>query len=396
MVGHYSTMSAGSFATLAKNVKQLPAGLVATASSIGPGFAALQKFRNRQWDAAPQDHKDQAEEWETGYYKRHLCQHKNMWVDKDLHTVMSRQDVASIMRWKSDTWKLASVGTPFLLTGGFAAPLLPIWLANDTWQPSTMATTPEAVAEWRKAQDLQRYKHIPASITSYKWWLESTATLTEPQWRPWEELFEKNDVRRDPKCVEGVSQWYERFQPFYRIRRQQARQLGRAMGIPSFPNFGKICLQRRVLDHWELAWNEDMIVMQTNALESMSDEELYDYAWRRYLAPYDKNLNREQLLERVNDYYTALGPNFKTEGKVNNIFTVITYCFGYYNEPAFLENDISELEANDFEGLSQFGKDLFMQRLEFENGPLRDQVEAHSQKKLKEREEKLAALEAEP
>jgi hypothetical protein len=134
--------------------------------------------------------------------------------------------------------------------------------------------------------------------------------------------------------------------------------------------------------------------MKQDLLQTMTDAELYDYAWRRYIAPYDKNLNREQLLERIGDYHTVLGgEKFLETGTACNIYVLTTYCFSHYFEPAYLEGDISELDGNDFENISQWGKDVYLQRLEFENGPLRDQVEAYGQKKIDERAAKLKALE---
>jgi len=316
-----------------------------------------------------------------------------MWVDQDLHTEVSRKELANLIHFKVDSWKMATVSAPVGLTGGYGFIAAPLWLANDTWQPSTMSQTPEALAEWRAAQDLYRYKYAPGCITAFKWWLEMVVHIPEKYHAGWEETFEKNDVRRDPAKIAFMSKMYECFQPFTHMRRQQARMIGRAMGIPTFPTWSKICLHARIREYWELIFNEDFMVRKQNLLATMSDEELYDFAWRRYLAPYDKKLTREQLTQRVEDYFVVLGPDFMTTGQPTSVFVITSYVFGYYNEPAYLEGDIAELDANDFEGMKEFGKDLYLQRLEFENGPLRDQVEAHSQKKLAEIEAKLKAVE---
>jgi hypothetical protein len=386
-------MSVGNLKTLAKNSAQFAPGMVGFFGGLGANLGLLKKFRDRQWNHGPQDLKDMAEAWDTDYWKRGVHQKKNMWVDKELHTEMSRKDVAQLMTFKQDGWKVGSWLAPIALTGGYGLAVLPFWLGNDTWQPSTMPQTEAARKEWLEAQDLYRYKYAPASIVAFHFWLEHNADIPAKYAAGWEELFEKNDVRRDATKIETCNKMYNCFQTFEWIRRQQARMIGRAMGIPTFPTWSKICLQTRIKDYWELAWNEDYMVMSQNLMESMTDEELQDYAWRRYLAPYDKNLTREQLIERCQDYHVVLGGDrFLQTGEATNIFLLTAYCFGHYNEPAFLEGDISELDSNDFENISKWGKDVYLQRLEFENGPLRDQVEAYGQKKIADREAKLKTL----
>lgn len=388
-------MSTGSLPVLVKNAKQLAPGMAAFASSFSANLGLLKKYKDRQYAAAPQEHRDVAEAWDTDYWKRGWCQKKNMWVDKDLDTEMTRKDLAQLMQFKMDSWRVAHWMAPTALTGGYGLVAMPFWLANDTWQPSTMPQTPEALAEWRAAQDLQRYKYCPAAVTTFRWWFEHHAAVPDSYAVGWEELVnERNDVRKNVTEVAKISKMYSGYQTFEWIRRQQCRIIGRAMGLPTFPMWSKICTQTRIKDFWELAWNEDMMVLKNGLLEKMDDAELYDYAWRRYLAPYDKELTREQLLERINDYHVVLGGDkFVESGEAANIFVLTAYCFSHYYEPAYLEGDISELDGNDFENMAQWGKDAYLQRLEFENGPLRDQVEAHSQKKIAEREAKLKALE---
>merc|ERR1712000_282570 len=215
-------------------------------------------------------------------------------------------------------------------------------------------------------QDLYRYKFVQPYRVYWKWMLEMHIDIPEKYHAGWEEMFLKNDQRRDPALIRQTDEFMEHYQKFSLLSRKQIRAVARAMCIPTYPTFGKICLQKRVADYWEIAWNEDYMVLTTpNALAEMSDEELFDYAWRRFLTPYDKNLNREQVLERVNDYH------------------------------AFLGNDFSELESNDYEHLSYWAKDSFVKRLEFENGPLRDQVEAVTQKKIADRQQMLKDVDAE-
>lgn len=391
-------MSAGSFAVFAKNAKNSFAGFGTYFANLGKNLGAIKKMKDRQWTLGPDTVKDQAEYWYEAYWKRHLSQYGNMWIDKELSKEVSQKELRDLCYFKIDSWRILHCGVaPLLCFGGLALPVQSLWFGNDSHIPSTFPQTAEEKKAWYAAQDLYRYKYAPALITNFKWHVEFHVKLPEAGLAAWEELFEKNDVRRNVKTLmPSLHKMYDALQPFHLIRRQQARMIGRAMGIPTFPTWGKICQQKRIADYWELIWNEDYIVMSQGLLKSMSDEDLYDFAWRRYLAPHDKNLSREQVMERVTDYHEFLGgQTFLETQQAPNIFCVISYCMGYYNEPAYLDMDFAELEKNDFEHLSIWAKDAFLQRLEFENGVLRDQVEAHSHKVLAAREAKIKAAEEE-
>jgi hypothetical protein len=258
--------------------------------------------------------------------------------------------------------------------------------------PSTVgATDPAVLNEWRRAQDLYRYKFAPAYLTDFRWVFEMHFGVSQVNSAAWEEMFEKNDTRRNPVKCASLHDMYEVPFPFHHITCKRCRAIVRAMGIPSFPFLGKINGQTRIRDYFEIIFNEDYMVMQPGALQALDDAALFDYAWRRFLAPVDKNLTKAQLLERVQDYHTFLGGDkFLETAKAPNLFVTIAYCMGSYNEPAYLEGDISELDGDDYAHLQGWGRDMFLRRLEFENGPLRDQVEAHSIKSLEERQKKLS------
>ena len=330
--------------------------------------------------------------WYPIYWKRHLGR-PNMFLDRGLKDVMSREEIAEFSRFRYDLYKVVHPFLATLCTGGWGLLFWPLWLANDTWMPSSVSCgDPGILRKWRHAQDMYRYRFVPSMITDYRWFYEWHLQVPQHLSRAWENLLEKNDVRKDPKLCAQIAAMYESVLSFHRFRRKQGRCIVRAMGIASFPLFSKICPQTRIRDYWEIIFNEDHMVMQPGVLESMNDDELFDYAWRRFLAPVDKNLQREQLLQRVGDYHIYLGgEEFLKTGYHPNLFTTIVYCMGYYNEPAFLDRDFSELDENDYDHLKWWGRDLFLRRLEFENGPLRDQVEAHSVRVIEERKRKLLA-----
>lgn len=378
----------GNWRIFQKNARNFFPGIGALYENGVAAYNTWLKIYNRGLEHGPKDFVEQKEFYTPDYWKRGHSQKVNMWVDKELSTVVSQKELAQFVQFKIDFWRMAHCVGIGAVLGGYALPLAIIWLANDTWVPSTFNMTEEEKAGWRTAQDLYRYRSIPAYLTETKWLFDfQVHPWTPAQERGWEELHEKNDVRRDPLALRDTLEMYDKFCTLITIRRKSLRHLCRSMNFPTFPMLARLCGSTRVKDYWNLIFNEDYMTITGKLLDGMSDEELYDYAWRRFMAPYDKQLSREELLTRINDYFVFLGEEFLKDGTTPNIIILTNYVMGYYNDPAFLVEDIADLEENDFEYMASWGKDAFLRRLEFENGPLRDQVEAHSQKLLADRAE---------
>lgn len=383
----------GTWAVLKKNCTNLIPGLAAFSAESRAAFDTWLKIYNRGYTHGPKDFSEQHESYSPDYWKRGHSQDKNMWVDMKLSDEVSQKEIAQLMTYKLDLWRMAHcLGAGFVI-GGYAVPLSMIWLSNDTWTPSSFSKSAEERRQWRMAQDLYRYRSAPSYLTDTKWFFDFHAYPWSPsQERAWDDLFEKNTVRRDPKVVRQAAEMYDGFIKLETMKRKSLRHLARSMNLPTFPMLTRLCSSTRIKDYWNLAWNEDYMVITQKLHERMSDEELQDFAWRRFLAPYDKNLSREELMTRVTDYFDFLGPKFVEEGKAPNIIILTNYVLGYYNDPAYLEEDISTLDGNDFEYMAHYGKDAYLRRLEFENGPLRDQVEAHTQKLIARRAAEAAAV----
>lgn len=376
----------GSLSILKKNCGNFFPGIIAFATQSREAFNTWLKIYNRGYEHGPKDYVEQHETYSPDHWKRGHSQDKNMWVDKKLSEEVSQKELAQLIRCKSDVWRSAHAAVIPLVIGGYALPFAAVWLANDTWMPSTFNCTPEELKAWREAQDMYRYRSVPSYLMDTKWHFDFHAyPFNATHERAWDDLFEKNDVRRDPKVVRHAAEMYDGFIKLETMRRKSLRHLARSMNLPTFPMLTRLCASTRIRDYWNLIWNEDYMVITQKLHESMSDEELYEFAWRRYLAPYDKNLSRDELMLRVNDYFEFLGAEFVESGKAPNLVILTNYVMGYYNDPAYLVEDISALDSNDYEYMSSMGKDAFLRRLEFENGPLRDQVEAHSQKILADR-----------
>lgn len=388
----------GNWGILQKNARNFVPGVSALVANAKVAYNTWLKIYQRGQEHGPVDFREQKESYTPDYWKRGHCQKTNMWVDKKLSDAkVSQKDIAQLVQFKIDMWRMAHCLGVFAVLGGYSLPLAAIWLANDTWVPSTFNLTEEEKRNWKASQDLYRYRSAPAYITETKWFFDFHAyPVTPVQERAWDDLFEKNDIRRDPKVVRPAAEMYDNFFKFISIRRKTLRHLSRSMNFPTFPMLTRMCNSTRVKDYWGLIFNEDHMTISQKLLEKMNDEELYDYAWRRFLAPYDKNLSRQEVMTRITDYFDFLGDAFVEDGTTPNLIILTNYTLGYYNDPAFLVEDISALEGNDYEYMASYGKDAFLRRLEFENGPLRDQVEAHTQKLIAEREQKAKAQQPAP
>lgn len=171
----------GSFATLTKNLKTVGPGLVSFVAGGGSAFSTWKKMQDRTWNLAPESVRDNAEVYESTYVKKHHCQDKNMWVDKELCTEVSQKEVAQLMSYKQDMWRVMHGGLSALLFGGYSLPLYALWLGNDTFVPSTFNSTEAELKEWRKAQDLYRYKFASAYLGETRWFYDHHAAPRTPK-----------------------------------------------------------------------------------------------------------------------------------------------------------------------------------------------------------------------
>ena len=378
------------FKTFAKNLKNFVPGTIALASQGAQAFATWRKIYDRGQKYGPADYVDQIEVYTPSYSKRQLDQKKNFWVDANLSDEVSQKELAQLISYKIDLWRIVHAYWPLALFGGYALPAWIWWLGNDSHTPRQFNSTKEELAEWRAAQDLYRYKHAPALCLFYKYSIDfHGGTVTGDFEKGWQEIQEKSNVKRDPVASRVAIPIFDKDDRWIVLNwwRKHALMHARPMGIATFPNFTRSCMVTRIRDFWCLIWNEDLMVIKGKLLDNMTDDEIYDFAWRRFLSPYDLNLTREQNLQRINDYFKFLGPEFVEHQTTPNLNALALWCFGHYNEPAYLIDDISELDGNDYDNLKSWSADAFLRRLEFENGPLRDQVEAHSQKLLESRKQ---------
>ena len=386
-------MSAGSLQIFKENAMNVLKTQGTWLQRIPKAIAAYSKLYSRKIKYASDDVLSQKEFWFGPKYWCRTYGRENMFIDKNLIDEMPRAELAEYIRYRYDVYKVLHPLWAAFAFGGYSIFIvIPLWLGNYTWLPSSIGWNDKAVMrKWRECQDMLRYKHCPSAITDYRWYYEWHLSVPQDHSVAWEEITEKNDVHRDPLLCRKAADMYDEIMPFHRVRRKQMRLLLRSMGIASFPLFGKLCAQARIRDYWELMLNEDYMVMKHNLLTTMTEEEIFDYAWNRYLAPLDKNLNHQQILSRIRDYHIFLGgDNFIETGHFPNLWTLFAYVFGYYNDPAYLDRDASELDANDYDHMRYWGRDVFLRRLEFENGPFRDEVEVQSLEKLAEQQKKLA------
>jgi len=220
----------GTWAILKKNCANVVPGVSLFASQSREAFATWQKVYNRTYTNAPTDYRDQAEEYSADYWKKGHSQTKNMWVDKELSEVVSQKELAQLIRYKTDFWRMAHVFAAPLVVGGYAIPMALFWLSNDTWLPSALSTTEEQKREWREAQDLYRYRSIPSYLMETKWNFDFHCyPFTPAEERAWDDLFEKNNVRRDPAVVRNAANMYDHFISFANMKRKSLRHLSRSI-----------------------------------------------------------------------------------------------------------------------------------------------------------------------
>lgn len=385
-------MSIANLSAFARNVKVLPAVVPTLINNAKSGMITQNKWAMRAEKHAPEDYNMQFERITPTNYQRSTCETKNLWIDtKWGDDGNSREELAKRWYFITDRWLAFHTQLLPACFGGWAFIAAQAYcLANDSWLCSAFT---QVSAENKKAyfegKDNLRYKYTPAWLNQNKFLLEASFPVPSEKWN---DVHEKNDVRRNPNHARDVAKFYSKYYPLHIQKRTVTKGIMRSMGMcPSFPLFKRVGATTRMRDIFECIFTEDVMVIKQKLVEKMSDEELFCYAWRRWMAPADKNLSRAELIQRVEDYHEFLGPEI-LDGKHPGIVGTYMYLLGYYNDPAFLDQDFSELEKNDFENLGNWSRDHFMKRMEFENGPLRDQIEAHVAAKKAEREAKLAEV----
>jgi len=384
-------MATGSLATLQKNALNAFSGVSKMATAAPGAFATWKKWQDRRWTQGPSHIQEQAEFYEPTTGRRRFCQRKNMWVDKELDSEVSHKEMVELINFKQDMWKAIHWGMWLPLVGVYALPLYAWGFATNNYTPRCFNNNAEQLADWRRDQDLMRYKHSPSYCAQERWWFNFYINMSEEGGAIFDNLVDKNTVPKDPVQLRRYAESLDMTGVnFIHCRRTQMRSFLRALTAPTTPWWNDVNAQVRLRDFWDLTWNEDYMVVKGQLHKTMSSEDLHDYAWRRFLAPYDQGLSTEQVMDRVEKYHTFLGPNFLREGYTPNIWVCQMYCLGNYHEASYLTEDIKDLEnCDDYVHLQTWAKDAFLQRMEFENGPLRDQVEAHSFKALEERKKKL-------
>lgn len=381
-------MSQSSVKTLVKNVKNFIPASIALVTQGSQALGTWRKIYNRAQIHGPEDYVDDIECYPGGYQKRQMGQSKNIWVDPKLNEEVSQKELAQLISYKIDFWRVCAPGWLSFIAGGYALPAVLFQMSNDTHIPRQFAQNAEELAAWRESQDLYRYKHGPQLCNLFKYTLDYHGLAVQPEdEKGWLEIQEKSNFKRDPKISRVATDLLDKDDRHTMVTwwRRHCCIHGRAMNVPTFPLMSRVCMGVRIRDYWNLVWNEDYMIIKGNLLDGMTDEEVYDFGWRRFLSPYDLKLTRAQNLQRINDYFTFLGPDFIVNGSTPNVNALAMWCFGHYNEPAYLVGDISELDGNDYDNLKDWSACSFLKRLEFENGPLRDQVEAHTQKLIASR-----------
>ena len=129
-------------------------------------------------------------------------------------------------------------------------------------------------------------------------------------------------------------------------------------------------LNGRLVEHYRILYQEDVLI-QESGVESIGDFELYKICNRRHIARWEEELNRSQLLERLNNWFALTAHE---EGKHVPLRVVLMYQTAHFKDPGYLDASLDSLDTDAFPTSWDYAKDAFVRRLEFENGPLEEQV----------------------
>jgi len=408
-------MAAGSLGVLQRNLLGFPGGVKTLLSQAPKAFAVQKTIWDRQAKLSPWYFRDGAEVFYLTQ-KSYLDPNLHIWVDRNLHEAVSWEDIHNFVQFKVDVARLAPAVASVGLTAGYGVLSWPFWLGNNSYSPSVFSRTPEDLANWREAQDLQRYRYAHAYLNYLRGHLEGSVGNVPAIWtnvseevsaknhKGWEHLFNfKNNTRRDELAIKDLDEFFRTEASFWRYEIYLYRNMLRTMNFSPALNTTRH-MQHRILTFWNDRFNEDWVLKaQKGGADGLTDEQLYEYANARLLAPYDAKLSRRQILDRVAQYNVLTQEVVKSSRFFDNppsyfalldkyhdaplpevvepVNTILLHAFvcGFYNEPGYLEMDAQDIQLNDFP-LQNTTKELFQARLAFENGPLRDQVEVHSQR----------------
>eukprot|EP01060_Flectonema_neradi_P006182 TRINITY_DN1413_c3_g1_i1.p1 TRINITY_DN1413_c3_g1~~TRINITY_DN1413_c3_g1_i1.p1 ORF type:complete len:386 (+),score=80.86 TRINITY_DN1413_c3_g1_i1:146-1303(+) len=371
------------------NLAQVPGGLAKFVSNFGKYRSVGAQYK-KALNAGSQ--------YEYGYsyyYQTHVpCEVQGVIPISGLQ--IKREDFTHYAETAQDVDRMVAPTAWTLLTGGLPIFALPFW-ANATHKlPACFFDgSEESYKTWGKIKDQEvAIKHAGVANNTHMRYLEYFIS-GEPKFNEaFDSIADGFTAAKDPQAIREMGHFIHEMRtcsiPLITahasswLRGREHMEAAAFLGKP-FLFMNVKTLNGRLVDHYRILFQEDVLIQENGGVESLNDFELYKICNRRHIARWEDELTRDQLIGRLNNWWALTAHE---EGKHVPLRVILMYQTAHFKDPGFLDETLDSLDTDAFPTSMDYAKDAFVRRLEFENGPLEEQVRAHV-KLLQQREEEL-------
>ncbi|KAJ9458980.1 hypothetical protein DIPPA_30843 [Diplonema papillatum] len=318
---------------------------------------------------------------------------KGLVVIPDLQ--MDRKTFTEMLTYGEDIERMSQPLLMTFLSGGASLFALPFW-ANATHKlPSTFFSTEDEIRAGGKARDQEVHiKHAPICAHTQGRFIEYFISNDTKFNEAFDSINNGFMAPKNPEAIREMGLHMHKMGhgpiPFLTsdisswLRGREMYEVNAFLGKQHFFVDLKAQAQRFVAFYRNLL-QEDALI-QKEGLSSLNDLELYKICNRRLIARWEEDLTRAQLEARLSDWLTLCTPD-------NGVFVPIKlltlYQTAHFKDPGYIDDKLESLDTDAFPTAQSWAADAFERRVEFESGPLSDEVRAHLIR-LKESEAKLA------
>eukprot|EP01061_Rhynchopus_euleeides_P031039 TRINITY_DN51434_c0_g1_i1.p2 TRINITY_DN51434_c0_g1~~TRINITY_DN51434_c0_g1_i1.p2 ORF type:complete len:401 (+),score=184.74 TRINITY_DN51434_c0_g1_i1:45-1205(+) len=316
------------------------------------------------------------------FYFQHLADEKSqMVVFEDLP--MSRKDFSQMLEFEEDLNRMMQPAMVTAMSGGLSLAALPLWANAPEKLPSTFFSTEEEVRAAGILRDQEVHiKFAPTAGHSLTRLLEFFLNGEAKHNEAFDSIANGFTALKDPKAIRKMGQAIAKQETCplsYMTADLSSWQRDREfLDVHNFLGFSHMlhtteAMTSRLVNHYRHLLQEDVLVKKDVA--SLTDFELYKLANRRLVARWEEDLNRQQLLSRLGDWWT-LTEIKEGEEKVP-LRVIVAYQTAFFRDPGFLDQTLESLDTDAFPSGHSWAANAFERRVAFETGPLADHVKAH-------------------
>jgi len=362
------------------NLAKAPVAIAKLASNAAAARGVKAKFLQHVYSKGPQD---QLEEEYHRWYTSWMETEKKIYVDSDLD--IPRKDFTKFVEHMEDA-DLTGFASMFAFMGGGVPALLasPIWASSVQYLPSTFFGDEKSLREWGTVKDQEVHiKYAPTTAYLHGKTLEHWAAMDPKYNEAFDSISDGFRGKKDAKAIRKFAQYVGKVgtcsQHLVRadvggwFRSNDHQYTSCFLGLP-YTFYSVKALSGRLVEKYRALYQEDKLI-QKEGLNALSDFELYRICNRRLVARWEEDLNRQQLEARYGDWATF------TEVKAGSdyvpIRAVVLYQTSFFRDPGFLDERIETLDEDVWPEHFSWAKDCFERRIDFEQGALRHQVQAH-------------------